>query len=232
MQLRGILLRLDGGAPRDVAFAAAACATVILVRVFWVMGYNTVVRWKNRHFGVRTRRPMQAPSWQGGVIISWCGMRGIVTLAAALALPEGFPFRDLILLTAFVVTVVTLVAQGLTLRWLLQRLGVPDDGGVEREAALARTETAKAALGVLEDVPADGAATLLRDEYRARLQPASGSGEALQALQRRAVAAQRARLTALRSDGAIGDDAFHLVEEEIDLLELSADPRIKALRDA
>ena len=63
-----------------------------------------------------------------------------------------------------------------------------------------------------------------------RLAPAAGTGAALSALQRRAVAAQRARLGALRSEGAIGDDAFHAIEEEIDLLELSADPRIKTLR--
>jgi CPA1 family monovalent cation:H+ antiporter len=230
LQLRGILTRLDGGAWRDLAFAGAACVTVILVRVVWVMGYNTFVRWKIRRWGMRSRRPLQAPSWQGGVIIAWCGMRGIVTLAAALALPEGFPWRDLILLTAFAVTVVTLAAQGLTLRWLMARLSLPDDGAVAREVALARAETARAALAALQDAPADGVADLLREEYATRLAPAEGTGEALSALQRRAVAAQRARLGALRSAGTIGDDAFHAIEEEIDLLELSADPRIKTLR--
>ncbi|MBK1658871.1 cation:proton antiporter [Paracraurococcus ruber] len=228
LQLRGILTRLDGGTWRDVLFAAAACATVILVRVFWVMGYNTVVRAKNARFGIRTRRPMQAPTWQGGLVISWCGMRGIVTLAAALALPEAFPHRDLILLTAFAVTLVTLVAQGLTLRWLLDRLGMPDDGAVAQEAALARTATARAAAAALAGLPGPEAA-LLRGEYAARLAPAAGTAEALAALQRRAVQAQRQRLAALRREGTIGDDAFHLVEEEIDLIELSADPRLRAL---
>ena len=233
LQLRGILHRLDGGTWRDLGFAAAACATVILVRVFWVMGYNIVIRWKIRHFGMampRPPRPLQAPSWQGGVIISWCGMRGIVTLAAALALPEPFPYRDLILLTAFAVTLVTLVAQGMTLRWLMERLCLPDDGAVEREVELARRETAEAALAVLTQAPADAATTLLREEYTARLRPADGSGEALWQRQREAVVAQRRRLAALRSAGAIGDDAFHVIAEEIDLLELSADPRVKALR--
>ncbi|RAI58846.1 cation:proton antiporter [Roseicella frigidaeris] len=230
LQLRGILHRLDGGTWRDLGFAAAACAAVILVRVFWVMGYNTVIRWKIRRFGTRSRRPLQRPSWQGGVIISWCGMRGIVTLAAALALPEQFPFRDLILLTAFAVTLATLVAQGLTLRWLMERLCLPDDGAVEREVALARRETAEAALAALADAPTGQAAAMLREEYVARLRPAGGSGEALWQLQRQAVAAQRQRLASLRSAGAIGDDAFHVIEEEIDLLELSADPRVKALR--
>jgi CheY-like chemotaxis protein len=99
---------------------------------------------------------MALPAWQGGVVISWCGMRGVVTLAAALAPPEGFPFRDLILLTAFCVVLVTLAAQGLTLRWLLARLGLEDDGSVEREVELARGETSRAALAALAGAPAPG----------------------------------------------------------------------------
>jgi monovalent cation/hydrogen antiporter len=231
LQLRGILARLDGDAWDDVAFALAVSVVVILVRFAWVMGYNTVVRWKNRRFGPRLRRPMMLPSWQGGVLISWCGMRGIVTLAAALALPVDFPYRDQILLTAFAVTVITLVAQGLTLRWLLVRLGLEDDGSVEREAALARRETAEAALRLVSAEPPSPAAARLAEEYAARAAAAEapeGRAEdaALEALQRRAAAEQRRVLAALRSEGRIGDDAFHLIEEEIDLLELSADPRL------
>jgi NhaP-type Na+/H+ or K+/H+ antiporter len=230
LQLRGILARLDGGAWRDALFAAAACAVVVLVRVAWVMGYNTAVRWKIRRFGVRLPRPMQLPTWQGGVIVSWCGMRGIVTLAAALALPEGFPYRDLILLTAFAVALVTLVLQGLSLRWLLERLGLPDDGGVEQEVALARQATARAALEVLHAAPRGRAAEVLEREYLARLRPMEGGGEDLSGLQRQAVAAQRRVLAELRSHGTIGDDAFHVIEEEIDLLDLTADPRIRDLK--
>lgn len=229
LQLRGILMRLDGGGWRDALFAGAACAAVVLVRIAWVMGYNTVIRWKIRRFGVRLPRPMQLPSWQGGLIISWCGMRGIVTLAAGLALPEGFPFRDLILLTAFSVVLVTLVAQGLTLRWLLDRLRLEDDGSVEREVELARVETARAALAVLPPT-GEAAAAMLRQDYEARLRPATttgGEGARLAALQAEAVAAQRRRLSALRSENRIGDAAFHLMEEEVDLLELSADPRLR-----
>ena len=98
LQLRGILLRLDGQAGRYALFAAAVLATAVLVRVVWVMGYYGAALWKDRRFGTRdTPRPLSPRSVQGAVVIAWCGMRGIVTLAAALALPLGFPGRDLIL---------------------------------------------------------------------------------------------------------------------------------------
>ena len=91
------------------------------------------------------------PTVGSGLVISWAGMRGIVTVAAALALPVGndgapFPFRDLILLTAFCVVVSTLVIQGLTLGPIMRRVHLNPDDSVEREIGLARAKTAKAAL--------------------------------------------------------------------------------------
>jgi CPA1 family monovalent cation:H+ antiporter len=210
LQLRGILHRLDGDAGPALLFAGAACLVVVAARFAWAMGVNAFFRWQYGRYGpaAGARRPLARPTVGGGVVISWCGMRGIVTLAAALALPEGFPFRDLILLTAFSVVLVTLVAQGLTLRWLLGRVRLPVDDSVEREVELARAETARAALGAL-----DGAPERLREKYEARLRPTSEDGARLGALQAAAVEAQRRRLDALRSDGSIGDAAFHLVEE-------------------
>jgi CPA1 family monovalent cation:H+ antiporter len=227
LQLRGILHRLDGDVRDAALFAGAACLVVVAVRFAYAMSVNALFRWQHRRYGpaAGAGRPLARPTWQGGVVISWCGMRGIVTLAAALALPEGFPFRDLILLTAFSVVLATLVAQGLTLRWLLGRMRLPEDDSVEREVELARAETARAALGAL-----DGAPERLREKYEARLlRPAAGGGDGgrLAAMQGAAVEAQRRRLDALRSDGRIGDTAFHLIEEEIDLLELAADPRLR-----
>ena len=224
LQLRGILHRLDGDVGEALLFAGAACLVVVAVRFAWAMGVNVFVRWQYRRFGpaAGAGRPLARPTLGGGIVISWCGMRGIVTLAAALALPEGFPFRDLILLTAFAVVLVTLVAQGLTLRWLLGRVRLPEDDSVEREVVLARAETARAALGAL-----DGAPERLREKYEARLRPAAEDGAGLSAFQEAAVEAQRRRLDALRSAGSIGDTAFHLVEEEIDLLELAGDPRLR-----
>jgi monovalent cation/hydrogen antiporter len=138
-----------------LVIAAAVLATVILVRIAWVMSYNWVVRWHIRRVGFHPPRPMMAPSVKGGLIIAWCGMRGIVTLAAALALPSGdggpaFPYRDLIVLVAFCVVLGTLLIQGLTLRPLLDWLDLRDDDPVGREVARARVAAYGAALASLD----------------------------------------------------------------------------------
>jgi monovalent cation/hydrogen antiporter len=153
-------------------------------------------------------------------------MRGIVTLAAELALPADFPFRDLLLFTAFCVVVGTLVVQGLTLRPLMLWLGVEQDDAVDREVRLAREETARAAVAALDGAGETGeAARYIRGKYQARLPdaPPEGDGVSSRDLTRRAIAAERRRLLALRADGTIGDDAFHRVEEELDWAELDAD---------
>jgi CPA1 family monovalent cation:H+ antiporter len=234
LQLRGILLRLDGQAGHYALFAMAVLATAVLVRIIWVMGYYAAARWKDRHFGTRaTPRPLSPRSVQGGIVIAWCGMRGIVTLAAALALPVGFPGRDLIVFASFCVVLGTLVAQGLTLRPLLSRLVLPRDESVEEEAALARAEAARAALdalGASADADRDSEATrLLERVYRARLEagalPGGGAADptGLGTLRRHTLAAERARIAALRREERIGDDAFHRVEEELDWAEAEAD---------
>src|SRR5207245_8819080 len=97
------------------AVACAVLLTVIVVRIAWHMSFNAVIRWRERRFGFHPPRPMLRPSVGSGLVISWAGMRGIVTLAAALALPVAFPFRVGILLTAFAVVLGTLALQGLTL---------------------------------------------------------------------------------------------------------------------
>ncbi len=233
LQMGAIVERIgDGEWSLYLAAAGAVCAAVILVRIVWVMSYNTVLRWKIRRFGTKQRRPMMMPTVGGGILISWCGMRGIVTLAAALALPDGgpgaaFPHRDLIVFCAFCVVLVTLVVQGMTLGPLLRLLGLRDDGSVERELSVARKETAKAALEVLENAEPRSAAEVLRREYQARIRPENHEPANMALLQQRAVHAQRQALMDLRARDVIGDDAFHAAEEEIDLLELTADSRIR-----
>jgi Na+/H+ antiporter len=230
LQLRGIVSRVDEGAWTIYGLAAVAvCAAVIVVRVVWVMFHSLVGRWRHRRAGATT----PAPTMSSGILASWCGMRGIVTLATALALPDGgspFPFRDLIVFCAFAVVLATLVVQGATLRPLMRSLRLPDDDTVEREVALARAETARAAAAALAAGPASPAAVALRREYEARLQAVESTSPAddgaIASLQRAAVAVQRDTLTSLRSRQVIGDDAFHVVEEEIDLLELTADTRV------
>ncbi|HEV7598724.1 MAG TPA: sodium:proton antiporter [Bradyrhizobium sp.] len=229
MQLRPIWERLDESRLQYCLVAAAVLAVVILTRIVWVMSYNTAVRLRIARRGFRPRRPMAAPSLQGGIVISWCGMRGIVTLAAAFALPEGFPHRDLILLTAFAVVLGSLVIQGLTLRPLISALHLRDEYPVEREVGRARAVAYRAALDEIDGDPSE-AAEILRHEYRALLLRAesdphggvSSSELPADPLRRRAIAAARRAILALRQSETIGDDAFHMLEEEFDWAELSA----------
>src|SRR4029079_11279608 len=104
------------------------------------------------------------PSVAGSTVVAWAGMRGIVTLANAYALPVAFPERDLALLCAFCVVVGTLVVQGLTLRPLILALGLSDDGTVAREVRVAQDVLALVALEILEDDDSD-TARALRDEF-------------------------------------------------------------------
>ena len=222
LQLRAILHHLDGRATGTLSFAAAILAAVILVRIAWVMSFNAAVRWKNRRFGATTARPMMLPSAAGGVLISWCGMRGMVTLAAALALPEGFAQRDLIIFSAFGVVLGTLVLQGLTLRPLIALLPLPQDDRIADEAAFARQKTAKAALDSLGEDRNGAAGRMLAKQYEVRLGQRDTSDPAITGLldlRRRALAAEREHLIHLRREGQIGDDAFHRLEEELDWAE-------------
>jgi CPA1 family monovalent cation:H+ antiporter len=233
LQMRGIVERIQDGEWRTYLTAAAAvCAAVIVIRAVWVLVYNSAWRWKVARYGSRKGRPVFLPTVGGGILVAWCGMRGIVTLAAALALPDGdagaaFPHRDLIVFCAFCVVLVTLVVQGMTLGPLLRVLGLRDDGSVERELNLAREETAKAALSVLDKAEPRGAAEVLRREYQARMRTENHEPTRVAQLQQEAVHAQRRVLVDLRAREVIGDDAFHAAEEELDLLELTADSRIR-----
>ena len=240
LQLRQILARMHESDWRMYAICAGSvCLTVIVVRFVWVMIYGYTNRWLESRWG-NPDKPKKAPTRGGGLVVSWAGMRGIVTLAAALALPDGstetaFPYRDLIILCAFCVVLTTLVIQGLTLRPLLAVLGLKDDGSVAREVRLARIETARAALRVLaQEQDGHPSIDVLRSEYEARIRsgerPAELEGTSdsrMTELQRRAVRAQRQTLMNLRARNVIGDDAFHAAEEEVDLLELTADSRIR-----
>ena len=219
LQLGGILERLDGMAGRSALFAGVVLLVLIVVRFVWVTLNIAVFR--------RVRRGPDRPSFQSALAISWCGMRGIVTLAAALALPEHFPERDLIVFTAYSVVLGTLVLQGLTLKPLLSLLSLPADDSVDSEAALARHRGAQAALDAIAADRQGEAGHLLTLQYEGRLASdghtptdATGFGD----LRRRALAAERRCLAELRRSGQIGDDAFHRVEEELDWAEAEAGP--------
>lgn len=230
MQLRPIWESLDDSVRRDyVIVAAAVLAVVILTRIVWVMGYYTLMRAIISRFRIKPRRDsLRPPSVKGGVMISWCGMRGIVTLAAAFALPVGFPYRDLILLTAFGVVLGTLVIQGLTLRPLVAWLALDDGDPVGHEVGWARRAAFHAALESF-DGNTSAEAEMLRLEYRQMLEQSESDPHGLTSselpadpLRRQAITAARRVLFEMRSSGEIGDDAFHLLEEEFDWAELSA----------
>jgi len=218
-QLRQIVLRATWS--QYLGVAAAVCVTVILARLLWVSGAAAVSRWRCR--GAKTRDVM-ALSGRAAYVVGWCGLRGIVTLAAALALPINFPFRDLIFFTSFSVVLVTLVVQGVTLRPLILWLDVRDDGTVEREAQLARVETLRAALGAVAECGGGESADLFRRRYELRLQRAERDEEEIDpadaAVVRAATDAERKRLIELRDNGTIGDAAFQQVEQELDIKEL------------
>jgi NhaP-type Na+/H+ or K+/H+ antiporter len=134
-----------------LGYAVLISMTVIALRFAWVFVVLMAPKWIARRM----------TSWEGGVFLSWAGMRGAVSLAAALALPLStdagapFPGRDLILFLTFSVILATLVGQGLTLPLLIRALGLEDDGGEAREDAKARIRAAEAALARLAELEAE-----------------------------------------------------------------------------
>ncbi len=215
---------------RWAGVGAAVLATVIGVRLLWTVGVALWVhRWIGRH-GAAT--PDDGPSWRTGLIIGWAGTRGLVTIATALALPNDFPERGMLLSAAFAVTLGTLLIQGLTLRPLVLALHVHDDGVIDREVRRARIATAGAALAALageSGQEADRLRAELEAERRIAATAREGDGRprfSASALRAKALAARRKHLLAMRSGGAIGDEAFHRVEEELDFSDLAVATRV------
>jgi len=147
LQIRPIVESLQASDRGRYLAVAGVLLTVIVVRLVWHMSFNTVIRWRQRRSGFHPPRPMLRPTLGSGLIISWAGMRGILSLAAAMALPAQFPYRDLIVLIAFSVVLGTLAIQGLTLKPLLRALDLNDDDPVGRELNAARERALRAGLG-------------------------------------------------------------------------------------
>ncbi|RUU06941.1 sodium:proton antiporter [Mesorhizobium sp. USDA-HM6] len=227
LQARLIVSRLEGqGQAEAFVFAATVLAVVIVARLAWVLGCGAILRWVAR-FGSEAQR-REAPSLRGGVLIGWCGMRGLVTLVAAIALPAGFPGRDPIVLAAFAVVLGTLVLQGMSLKPLLRLLNFERDTTVEIEVAEARVAIMQAALDVLSR-KTSAAAAVVREQYEAQRLIAKNPEDAQAAteydrLRLYAIKRQRDTLEELRRNGTIGDEAYHRLEEEIDWAELAASP--------
>ena len=231
LQLRRIVDALSGISAATLAgYAALVCGTVILTRVVWVPVFTYLPRWAFR--SIREHDPY--PPWQWPAVISWVGIRGAVSLVAALALPIDFPDRELIVFLTFTVIVATLVIQGLTLPSLIRALGISDDGGADREDAKARIRAAEAALERLEELLDDGAVSpqtaerlrgalgFRRDRFRARLdEDGDGAIEqqsvSYQRVMRQLLDAERAALVALRNERVIDDNVMQRVQRDLDL---------------
>jgi monovalent cation/hydrogen antiporter len=214
-----------------LGYAALVTAMVVLVRFAWAL------------VGAALPKVMRMdghPPWKGAVVVAWSGMRGAVSLAAALALPlttdagEPFPHRDLIVFLTFCVILGTLVVQGLTLPALIGWLGVEDDGLAEKEEAKARIRAAEAALDRLEELidedwvnpdTADrlrGLYGFRRDRFTSRFDPESDGAienQSLnyQRLRRELLDAERQAVRQLRRDGHIDDDVMRRVTRDLDL---------------
>jgi CPA1 family monovalent cation:H+ antiporter len=231
MQARVIIERTQSDLlGREFQFAGVVVAAAILTRLVVIIGSNHVAAWILRRAGQSPRG-----TWHQGVFAGWAGMRGLVTLATAFALPDSFPKRDLVVLTAFSVVIATLVVQGFTLAPLVRWLGLDQTGEAEKERLQAREALAKAALKRLE-TEAGREAESLRIGYLIELESAlalepSASLERRQQLGLAAVAAERAQLEALRDQQLLDAQAFERLLEDIDFRALSllpeADRRIE-----
>ena len=176
MQLRGIVERLTQYDHWQLGvLAVVVSATLIVSRFLWILP----ITWLPRLVSPALRRRDPAPPASHLAVISWAGMRGVVSLAAALALPARFPGRDIIVFLAFCAIFATLVLQGTTLGPLIRRLGVtePETQGLDQEQMAMRREISEAALEAVEDHVDDPkrgeAARELVTEYRQRADQAA-----------------------------------------------------------
>jgi monovalent cation/hydrogen antiporter len=244
LQLPVILDELSGQPTGTLlAYGVIVSSTVILVRIAGTYLAAYVPRFVSKR--IRERDPY--PPWQHPAFISWAGMRGAVSLAAALALPlttdagEPFPSRDLILYLAFCVILATLVGQGLTMPLVIRLLGLESDRHAETEEARARIRSAEAALARLEEladeewVPPDTAERLRglyafrHGRFSARHDRDTESAHeelqrAYQRLRRELLGAEREALEELRRDGVITERVLQRVIRDLDLEDLRLDP--------
>ena len=239
LQLPGIMRNLsEAPLSRLTTDALVICGTVVLVRIAWVFPAIYLPRWLSPSF----RRRSPAPPWQHSAIVAWAGMRGVVSLAAAFALPivlanrQPFPGRSYILFLTFCVILTTLVFQGLTLPFLIRALGVKDDGLVDNEEREARLQANEAAVDfvekkALEEHFPEEVMARVRAEYCDRIaqlnaccqESGNPGGEVAtpiyQRLQHGALQIERQTIIALRNSQQINDEALRRIQRDLDLAE-------------
>src|SRR6266496_1859329 len=235
MQLSGIVARLtDYSVGQLFFYGAFVSAVAIFVRFAWVYPATYLPLILRASLGEQV-----APPREGEVfIMGWCGMRGIVSLAAALALPRtlqdgnAFPERDLIIFLTFVVIAVTLVLQGLTLKPLIRMLKVGRDWSLQEEQQRAQMALCKAAIAAIDAVAAkddipNELAERIRAEFAEKITLSvpeglvlrhSGADDARR-LRDAAVKAERQELIRLWRENQISDDVLHHIEEDLDYQE-------------
>jgi monovalent cation/hydrogen antiporter len=245
LQLPRILHTRSGHSLKQLVWHGAliSCAA-IAVRIASVFPSTYLLRLMSA--SMRKRNPF--PVWQNVAIVAWTGMRGVVSLAAALALPltlsdgRPFPGRDYILFITFCVILATLVLQGLSLPVLIRRLGVVDDGRAIMEERTARLKANEAALAYLAEVdhqfPPD-IVERLRVEYDDRIRQlevcASPDGDrseglfatSYQRLQQDALDVERRTIIRLRDEFVINDEVLRRIQSDLD----HAEARLHAHQD-
>jgi len=219
-------------------YATAITLAVIVIRILWVIPATYLPRLIFR----KLCRRDPYPQWQHVAIVAWTGMRGVVSLAAALALPMNkangtpFPGRDLILFLTFVVIFATLVLQGLSLPFLIRWLGIEDDHAIEKEEREARLLANQSALARLQestepDAPRREALARLRVEYEDHIVQLQSSephkagtplrlfSSEYERLSQAALQIERRTIIQLRNDGSINDEVLRRIQRDIDLAE-------------
>ena len=244
LQLRAIVRALpEYSLAMLIGWGLAIWLVLFVVRFIFVYTFATVSwRWIPR---LRSGEGVP-PTWQALFVLAFAGMRGIVSLAAALAIPEfvapgtPFPNRALLLFITFVAILVSLVGEGLALPTLIRRFGdsLGFDESNERALSMARTQTAAAARARLRSLEQDftspaewevagrlqAAYEDRETHFRAHADGATADGDEQQhlieqRLRREALAAERRVLLELRRNGGIGDEVYRTVEWELDIEE-------------
>jgi CPA1 family monovalent cation:H+ antiporter len=232
LQLPGVVERIsdDYSTGQLVGWAALVAAAVIVLRFLWVIPATWLPRVLSRR--LRERDPM--PPWRTVALLGWVGMRGAVSLAAALALPASVPGRDLIVFLVYGVILVSLLLEGLTLEPLIRWLGVHDDGRQDQLELKARIKAAKAAIRAIDELVGaewvrEDSAERARGLYEFRIRRFRGrfddadDGEAddrsvaYQHLQRQLIDAQREEIIRLRNERVINDEVLRRIERDLDL---------------
>jgi CPA1 family monovalent cation:H+ antiporter len=210
LQFPGLLRAVSGSytIPQLLAAVAAIAGTAIALRIIWFFpGAYSPFLFKS------VRAAEERPPWQQVLVGSWAGMRGTVTLAAALSIPAtlasgaAFPGRDLVIFLAFGVIAVTLLLQGTTTAWLIRRLGVRESAAMREEEQLARATAIRSGLAALQEIAAGqlnpeerSAIGHILAEYEARLSELESEGEAGGHVRGRRAADLRFRFAALEAE--------------------------------